>query len=352
MAPKKEPIVKLAIDLIEGGWMPDFLVRAGIRRLLSRRLRTIRGEYESNPDEYRQRFLDAINRHPVADRTEEANAQHYELPPSFFDCVLGPRRKYSSCLWPRDDMDLAAAEEAMLALTCERAELADGQTILELGCGWGSLTLWMLETLPAARVTAVTNSRLQAETLRDLATAKGVADRLEVLHCDINDLHLDSTFDRIVSVEMFEHVRNYAELFASCAGWLKEDGRMFLHVFAHDQVPYLFTTEGDSDWMGKYFFAGGTMPSQDLFDWAQTSLVVDERWRVNGRHYGRTLNAWLAKMDAHRGEAEAILREHYGSAQAALWRRRWRIFFMACAELFNYRNGDPWGVCHARFRKP
>lgn len=337
--------MSLGLALAEKGLLPDAAIRAGIRRMLDDRLR----------DEARraalpgasERFVEELRSSPIALHTGAANEQHYEVPPAFFEIALGRRMKYSSCLFPDGATTLDAAEEAMLALTCERARLADGQRILELGCGWGSLTLWMAQRYPASRITAVSNSRPQREFIEARARGMGLAN-VRVVTADMNDFEAEGRHDRVVSVEMFEHMRNYERLLAKVARWLEPSGLLFVHVFCHRAYSYAFETTGEDDWMGRHFFTGGIMPGWDLLPRFDRDLVLRERWPVSGGHYARTAEAWLANVDARRDEALAALRPAYG-AQTALWLRRWRIFFLACAELFARDGGREWHVAHYVF---
>ncbi len=335
--------MSLVLDLVERGALPDPLVRWGIRRLLARRLR------EESALGRDSRFLDELRASPLALETEAANRQHYELPPAFFERVLGPRLKYSSCFYPTGRESLAEAEEHMLALTAQRAELADGQEILELGCGWGSLTLWMAEHFPKARILALSNSAPQRRFIEGRARERGLGN-VEVVTCDINRFETERRFDRVVSVEMFEHLRNYALLFERIAGWLRADGRLFVHIFCHREYAYPFETERDDDWMGRYFFTGGLMPSEGLFGCFDEHLAVERRWRVDGTHYARTSEHWLENLDAARDDLWPVLREVYGE-DAGRWFERWRVFFLACAELFGYRGGSEWWVAHYLFAR-
>ncbi|MBN1557835.1 MAG: class I SAM-dependent methyltransferase [Lentisphaerae bacterium] len=326
----------------ESGRLPDTAVRWGIRRLLARRL----ADPETQPEAL-QRFLDTLRRSPVAVMAEKANAQHYELPPEFFERVLGPRLKYSACLWTDGVRDLPAAEDAMLALTCERAELADGMNILELGCGWGSLTLWMAERYPRARIRAVSNSRPQRAFIEAQCRARGL-ENVTVETADMNRFEPEGPFDRIVSVEMFEHMRNWEALLARLRGGLADDGRVFIHVFCHREYAYFFEAEQADDWMARYFFSGGLMPCEHLPLYLQRDLLVERHWRVGGVHYAKTLRAWLDRLDAQRDAVAALMRETYGAAAGARWLQRWRMFFMACEELFACRGGREWYVGHYR----
>lgn len=317
----------IADRVVASGRLPDPLLRAAIRASCGARLRREGRRGVAALEE----LVRAMSTGPIAVQTDAANAQHYELPPDFFGLVLGPRRKYSGCLWPAGVDSLAQAEEAMLALTCERAGIEDGMEVLDLGCGWGSLSGWLAERYPACRVLAVSNSRDQRRFIESLGLAN-----VTVVTADVNDLALDRRFDRVVSVEMFEHMRNWAALLARVRSWLRPDGKAFVHVFAHVRHAYAF----ERTWMARRFFTGGVMPSDDLLLRFTDELVVQERWRVDGRHYERTANAWLANLDAHAGEARGLL-----GSDAAL--HEWRTFFLACAELFGYGSGREWIVSHA-----
>jgi cyclopropane-fatty-acyl-phospholipid synthase len=340
------------IALAERGLFPDWLVRLGIRRLCAQRLRTLQAGEPAQRQLRQDQLLAALRDSPVAIEVEAANEQHYELPPAFFRLCLGPRLKYSACLFERPDSTLAQAEEAMLELYAQRAGLADGQRILELGCGWGSLTLWMAQRYPHARITAVSNSAGQRRFILDRARQLGVAN-VEVITCDVNALELpDASFDRAISIEMFEHMRNYRVLLARIARWLDVGGHLFVHIFCHRDSAYPFETDGDHNWMGRYFFTGGLMPAFDTLARFQDDLSLQESWRVDGRHYQRTAEAWLANHDGASEQVLAVMRETYGSADAALWNQRWRLFWLACAETFGYRDGEEWLVGHYLFARP
>lgn len=347
----RPPFESFPIRLAESGWLPDALIRYGIRRLCAQRLRDECAGDAVAAFERRRRRIEDLRASPLALHADAANEQHYELPPRFFELCLGPRLKYSSCCFERGDETLAQAEDAMLALYGVRAELADGQAILELGCGWGSLTLWMAQRFPGARITAVSNSRAQRAFIEAHCRAGGIAN-VEVLTCDVNRLELaPAQYDRVVSIEMFEHLRNYERLFANIAAWLRPGGKLFAHIFCHRELLYPFETQGDDDWMGRHFFTGGLMPSADTLLWFQRDLRIEQQWRLSGMHYARTANRWLANHDAHAAEILAVLRDVYADA-APVWSRRWRMFWMACAELFGYRGGNEWLVAHYRFAKP
>jgi cyclopropane-fatty-acyl-phospholipid synthase len=338
----------LALQWTEKGMLPDAVVRAGIRRLLRQRLDQIGADDTARGAALSEAFVATLRNAPLALLPDQANAQHYELPPAFFDAVLGAHRKYSSCWWPAGVSDLGAAEAAALQATCERAELADGQDVLELGCGWGSLSLWMAERHPRSRITSVSNSHAQREFIQAEAKKRKLSN-LQVITCDINRLALDMRFHRVVSVEMFEHLRNWPEAFRRVRGWMRPDGRFFMHVFVHRSTPYAFEPRDDSDWMSTHFFSGGMMPSDDLALRCQDDLRVLRQWRWDGTHYARTAEAWLDNMDQRRAAVWRALQQAYGPEHAGLWWTRWRLFFMSCAELFGYDKGQQWWVAHYLF---
>jgi len=338
----------IGIALAERGLVPEPVVRAGIRRLLRARLES-EAFRQADGEAALARFVEAMGCAEVAPSPEAANRQHYEVPPAFFEVVLGRHMKYSAGLWEPGAASIDEAEGAMLELTGARAGLRDGQRVLELGCGWGSLCLWMAERYPGSRITAVSNSRSQGAHVRAAARARGLPN-LEVLTADVSRLALPGRFDRIVSVEMLEHVRNWPELFRRLGGWLSPGGRVFLHVFAHRRFAYPFEVDGDADWMARHFFTGGMMPSHDLAARVPGPLEVEESWVVPGTHYARTAEAWLERLEARRPEALEALRQGMDAEEALLQLRRWRIFFLACAELFAFRGGTEWGVSHHRLR--
>jgi cyclopropane-fatty-acyl-phospholipid synthase len=340
-----DPIVRAVIAAMERGRLPDSLIRAGIRRLIRRRLHSeTRGDARERQAR-REAFIAAMDAAPIAPLPQAANAQHYEVPPAFFEAALGPRLKYSSCLWPPEVKTLAAAEQAALAATCAHAGLVDGARILELGCGWGSLTLWMAEKYPASQITAVSNSALQRDFILARAEHQDLRN-IEVIMADMNDFATTDRFDRIVSVEMFEHMRNWRKLLRRIHGWLAPGGQLLVHVFCHREQPWEFVAKGESDWMSRHFFTGGIMPSEDLILAVRGPLEPVDRWRWSGTHYARSAEAWLANLERNRKAALAALRTGAGDADAPLQLQRWRIFFMACAEVFAYNNGNEWGVVH------
>ena len=340
-----------ALTWTESGLVPDPMVRAGIRRLLDRRRNEIRSGDVEHASRVTNRFVERMNDSPIALVPESANEQHYEVPAAFFAEVLGARRKYSCCYWPKHVTGLDEAETAALAMTAERAGIGGGMQVLDLGCGWGALSLWLAEHYPDTRVTSVSNSASQRDYILSVARDRGL-DNIAAQVRDMNDFASPAgTYDRIVSLEMFEHMRNWDILFAKIDCWLKPDGLFFLHIFVHRTTPYEYTDRGDSDWMTRYFFAGGMMPSAGLPLRFARHLAIDRRWAWNGKHYAKTCNAWLARMDSRKAAIMPILCDTYGAAEADRWWIRWRMFFMACAELFATGSGDEWFVEHYRFGK-
>jgi cyclopropane-fatty-acyl-phospholipid synthase len=342
--------MSLGLKLAESGRLPDPLLRHGIRRLLRGRLREEGRRFDRDPQGALEEWMGAMRGADIALHTDKANEQHYEVPAGFYKLALGRHLKYSSGLWEPGTTTLDEAEVAMLALTCERADLQDGQAVLELGCGWGSLTLWMAEHYPNSRILAVSNSASQREHILARAAERGL-ENLEVMTRDVNVFDTPRRFDRVVSVEMFEHVRNWEQLLGRVRGWLSgDDARVFLHVFSHRLYAYPFEADGENDWMARYFFTGGMMPSHGLLPALPVPFEVEEDWEVDGTHYAKTSEAWLRNLDARKDEAMKVLGATYGESEASLWFHRWRLFFLACAELWGYRGGSEWQVSHYRLR--
>ena len=362
--------MSLGIRLAENGRIPDRL----LRRIIRLRHRAVLNREDPGTAEARQESLQAFLRdmqeRPVAQAPLESKRQHYEVPPAFFEHILGPRLKYSACLWPEKELLrspgsieaaserelLARAEEDMLRLTAERAGIEDGMRILDLGCGWGAFSLWAAERFPRAQITAVSHSARQGAFIRNRA-AEGHLDNVRAITADMNQFEPprgSEPFDRIISVEMFEHMANWPKLLRRVAGWLKEDGLFFMHVFAHRELAYPFR-QGPRDWMSKHFFSGGIMPSDSLLLHLQQDLTLRDHWRVNGRHYARTIDSWLSLLDSSRDTILEILSGAYGHELGALQLGRWRMFLLACSELFAFRKGNEWLVSHylmSRRRSP
>ncbi|KAG0625134.1 hypothetical protein M758_2G030300 [Ceratodon purpureus] len=287
---------------------------------------------------------------PIAVNTEDANAQHYEVPTEFYQLVLGKRLKYSSAYFPQKNSSLDEAEEAMFALYAERAQLKDGQSVLDVGCGWGSLSMYIAEKYPNSKVTGVSNSETQKAFITEECSKRGLSN-VTIVTCDINVFNIENTFDRILSIEMFEHMKNYEKLLKKISSWLKPDGLLFVHIFVHKSIPYHFEDQGEDDWMSRNFFTGGTMPSNGLLLYFQDDVSIVNQWFVNGTHYALTSEAWLVKMDAQIKVIRPIFAKAYGEGEVTKWVANWRTFFIAVAEMFAYRNGEEWGVGHYLFKK-
>jgi len=344
-------MITLLIKLAERGLLPDLLIRYGIKRLCAQRLADVIGTSEGEMEKEHAEWIDVLKNSPIALVPEKANEQHYEVPPRLFELVLGKRLKYSSGLWPEGVSSLDQSESAMLKLTSERAGLVDGQDILELGCGWGSLTLYMAEHFPKSKITAVSNSNDQRHFI-EARCRQFKLDNVRVITADMNDFEAEGLFDRVVSIEMFEHMRNYEKLLGRVNMWLKKEGKLFVHIFSHQKVAYPFEDNDDADWMAREFFSGGQMPSHRLLMSFPGQMKIEKDWRVGGTHYEKTSLAWLQKMDKNKAEVLELFKKTYGENDASSWLQRWRIFFMSCEVLFGFDHGSEWGVSHYLFEKP
>lgn len=342
-------MISKLIELAEKGIIPDYFIRQGIVRNCENRLNNENVSNTEKVSTKKQSWIQQMKESPIALVPEKANEQHYEVPPAFFENVLGKHLKYSSGYWPDGVNSLDDSEESMLELSFERAQLVDGDSILELGCGWGSLTCYMASKLPNSKITAVSNSKDQKEHILNRCKNQGL-DNIEVITADMNDFGTENKYDRVVSIEMFEHMRNYKKLLSKISSWLHDDGKLFIHIFTHQSVVYPFENQGEADWMAREFFSGGMMPSHDLLLHFQDDLIIDDVWSMSGTHYEKTSLAWVNKMDANKDSIMKIFSKTYGD-DAKLWFQRWRIFFMSCEKLFGYNNGSEWGVSHYRFSK-
>ena len=344
-------MIKLLIKLAEKGILPDFFIRLGIRKLCGQRLTDANDLSLKAREEKHQKWIDILMESPIALVPEKANEQHYEVPPRLFELVLGAKLKYSSGYWPQGTSTLDDSEVQMLKLTSKRAALSDGQEVLELGCGWGSLTFHMALTYPNSKITAVSNSNDQRQFIENKCDELKIKN-IKVITADMNDFSSEKTFDRVVSIEMFEHMRNYDELLKRVSEWLKKDGKLFVHIFSHKEIAYPFEDKGEGDWMAREFFSGGQMPSHKLLTCFSSRMKIEKDWRVEGTHYEKTSLAWLNKMDENKKEVLKLFEKTYGKNEASTWFQRWRIFFMSCEVLFGFNKGSEWGVSHYLFEKP
>ena len=339
------------VDLLHTNVVPDWLIRVGLRTILRRSLRRHYRLSVDQRDEQRRALIRKLRQSPIAIHTDDANRQHYQVPPTFFQLVLGSRLKYSCCHWPAGIHTIDEAEEAMLRLTCTRAQIRDGLEVLDLGCGWGSLSFWIAEHYPTCRVTAVSNSSAQIAYINRRCRERGL-DNVEALVADVNHLDIDRRFDRVVSIEMFEHMKNYERLMAKIASLLEREGRLFVHIFSHREFAFEFEPDDPDDWMARTFFSGGTMPSDDLLLHFQRDLHLVDHWCLSGTHYARTLRAWLHKLDRHESDVRVVLRRTYGPDQETRWLVNWRLFFLACEETWGLRQGREYIVSHYLFARP
>ena len=343
-------MIRSLISMAEKGWIPDFLIRTGIKKLSRVRLDFAKNSLPEDIEQRHHEWVQNMKVSPIALVPEKANEQHYEVPPEFFEIVLGVNLKYSSGFWPNGIQSLDESEIAMLNLSCDRAELKDGQSILELGCGWGSLTFHMAKSYPSSQITAVSNSKDQKLFIENKCENEGIKN-ITIITSDMNDFTIESKYDRVISIEMFEHMRNYKKLLKKVSNFLNENGKLFIHIFSHEFLVYPFENDGAGDWMAREFFSGGMMPSHKLLLYFQDDLNIEATWRLSGTHYEKTSLAWLKKMDSNRNAIIKIFEETYGVQNANIWFQRWRIFFMSCEKLFGYNNGREWGVSHYRFVK-
>jgi cyclopropane-fatty-acyl-phospholipid synthase len=344
-------MIKLLIKLAEKGILPDFFIRLGISKLCGQRLTDANDLSLKAREEKHQKWVDILMESPIALVPEKANEQHYEVPPRLFELVLGAKLKYSSGYWPQGTSTLDDSEVEMLKLTSKRAALFDGQEVLELGCGWGSLTFHMALTYPNSKITAVSNSNDQRQFIEKKCDELKIKN-IKVITADMNDFSSEKTFDRVVSIEMFEHMRNYDELLKRVSEWLKKDGKLFVHIFSHKEIAYPFEDKGEGDWMAREFFSGGQMPSHKLLTCFSSRMKIEKDWRVEGTHYEKTSLAWLNKLDENKKEVLKLFEKTYGKNEASTWFQRWRIFFMSCEVLFGFNKGSEWGVSHYLFEKP
>jgi len=337
-------------SLLEKNRIPDTLIRMGIRGLLKQRLKDENKGNTQAQQAHLMKLIEELKNSPIAVNTQDANEQHYEVPTAFYRYCLGKHLKYSSGYWKEGVTDIDTSEKDMLELTCERAELKSGQDVLELGCGWGSLSLFMAAKYPQCNFTGVSNSRTQKIYIDEQAVKRGI-NNLTVVTADMNSFSIDKTFDRVVSVEMFEHMRNYQKLMHKVASVLKKEGKLFVHIFTHKEYAYKFEVKDESDWMSKYFFTGGIMPSDNLLFYFNEHLCIEQHWHVSGMHYSKTSEAWLSNMDKHKSEIMPLFENTYGKENALRWWVYWRLFYLACAELWGYNKGEEWIVSHYLFNK-
>ncbi|MDQ8198571.1 cyclopropane-fatty-acyl-phospholipid synthase [Pelagicoccus enzymogenes] len=332
------------ISLAENGYLPTWLVRFGIRTLVKKRLKS----EKVNARVKKEQLISQLQSSPLAVDTDAANEQHYEVPSDFYKIALGARLKYSCCYWPDGVDTLDEAEIASLKQVAERAKIEDGHRILELGCGWGSFSLWAAENFPNSQIVSVSNSSGQRTYITGEAQRLGLSN-LKVITADMNTFETEESFDRVVSVEMFEHMRNYQQLFARIHSWLNPGAKMFIHVFSHKEIAYLFEDKEADDWMARHFFTGGIMPSHDLLPRVCSPFKLEEQWQLNGVHYQKTAEAWFQNLEKNKPRTRAAMEKIYGQESAVVWENRWRIFMLSCAELFGYKNGNEWGVSHYLF---
>lgn len=339
-------LMPVVMPVVEGNWLPDFILRLSIRLMLPRVLSNLeKGDHALNVAA-KLLYVEDLKKRPVAQSTAEANTQHYEVPTAFYDACLGEWKKYSCGYWPAGVTDLTRSEEVALQMVVERADIKPGHRVLDLGCGWGSATLYIASHYPEVHMTAVSNSKTQKAYIEDQARRRGLKN-VTVITADVNVFQAPAKYDRVISVEMLEHVKNYQMLFGRIANWLEPNGKFFVHIFTHKSLPFHY----EKGWMAENFFSGGQMPSDDLLLYFQRDLTLVNHWIVNGTHYQKTADAWLASMRKNRAVALQAIEETYGPKQRTKWWVNWKLFYIACSELFGYRNGNEWMVSHYLFEK-
>ena len=343
-------MISRLINLAELGFIPDFLIRYGIYLNCTRRIGNESNFSIEELESRKQDWISHMRGSDIALVPGKANEQHYEVPASFFDIVLGPNLKYSSGYWENDSENLEDSENNMLSITAERSDIENGMTVLDLGCGWGSLSCYLAQRYPNSQITSVSNSKYQKEHILARCDKIGL-NNIRVITADMNSFDPGNTFDRVVSVEMFEHMRNYEKLLYNISTWLKNNGKLFIHIFSHNSLVYPFEDNRESDWMAREFFSGGMMPSHELLLNFQEHLNIEKTWRMSGAHYEKTSLAWLKMMDQNKNEILNIFSDTYGPEKAKIWFQRWRIFFMSCEKLFGFNGGQEWGISHYRFVK-
>lgn len=343
-------MIQAGIKLLEKNLLPDFIIRQGIRHLLKKRLQDLAKQSSGDVKTWEDNWVKTLKNSPIAVETEAANEQHYEVPDELYTLCLGPRLKYSSAYYLNPTSTLAEAEDTMIELYCQRAQLSDGQRLLDLGCGWGSLSLTLAAKYPNSQITGFSNSNGQRKFILQQAKNRGIHN-LNILTGNIITHEFSEKFDRILSVEMFEHMRNYELLLKKVSHWLNEEGKLFVHIFCHKEYSYPFEVKDDSDWMSKYFFTGGQMPAANLLPKFQEHLSLLNQWTVSGVHYQKTSEDWLINIDRHKNQVLALFRKTMPSSEALKWFQYWRVFFMSCAELFGYNQGREWFVSHYLWEK-
>ncbi|KAJ3691988.1 hypothetical protein LUZ60_012338 [Juncus effusus] len=342
--------VKTGLAALERNLLPDAVVRRLTRLLLAARLREGYLPSAHLQLESLLHFIRSLKEMPIAVETDTAKTQHYELPTSFFELVLGKNLKYSCCYFKEKSSDLEESEIEMLDLYCERCQIKDGNRVLDLGCGWGSLSLYVAKKYKNCNVTGICNSVTQ-KTHIDQQCRQNNLTNVEIIVADISKFQMERTFDRILSIEMFEHMKNYKELMKKISGWMEPDGLLFIHHFCHKTFAYHFEDKNEDDWITRYFFTGGTMPSSNLLLYFQEDVSVVNHWLVNGTHYSKTSEEWLKRMDKNISKIKPIFETTYGKDSAIKWIAYWRTFFISVAELFGYNNGDEWMVALYLFKK-